>query len=880
MQVHQFLKIKFVLIFSFFTISAQSQEKDTLYFDADWKPSNKENHAFYRPMPLKQIGELVLIEDFYKNGNRQMQGYVLKDNQENYVGDIYYYNENGTDASSSQYYNTTQNQELTYYYPDGKLWKKIHYKDDVKDGNTLIYKKDETILMTSTYEKGQPISGDFITVKNVDDYYGDSLLEDTEYEHSAAVTVAPARIVEDTDYKEEVENATHNEEEYSPYIITEAEEVKEAELVEDMEEVEEEDIAILFEKKYWLDSNLLAQVKGYKRTAYGYKELELISQKNYDKSGKLLQDLKKGSLNYGNQVTNGIDYEYYTQNEFITGIKTTTPYVNEQISGKVISYFPNDKTSTITNYNEGYKNGETLEYSQLGVLLKKLVYKDNEPFDGHFSIPFDRDITIESTYKNGLQEGEAIAKTDSGAVVAKGIYKNGKPFQGTFFIKDYESYRDDKYEIINVVNFEKEGKQTTYDFDYLQPVETYTLKNGKKNGESVFYKDEKVVSTIIYKDNKPYEGVLTEKNEISTYKNGTMTQLVTSKSFQNEDQKITRQFENNLPTIATYKNQFIITEDPREEYIGIYKNGLPFDGYFYDNESEFKRVNLYKNGALIYQYSNDYLKNMERYVLPEYDIKSTYKDGKIVDGLEYILMDKSLIIKKWNKGILQTIDWDLFAVNYFNRIHFALIKDRIEITEYQSKGKIMISKKDNELLSELFLKDKIIASKTSRSVAVNDSLPKNGNRIYVIQDNSLKVYDQINNEIENNRANRYNSQDIDLLDKFYFNANFNANSVKGCFLEISKNFTSNETQPSPLKLLGMSDDSPMELGLQTDKNNKVARGIQITQNVDKTYNLQSFYDLKSIQKLKNVPFSKIESEVEKLYQTLQKVMNDKFNSSK
>ena len=82
-----------------------ARAQDTIYFDKNWNKIPKGEHVFYRPMPLQQVGMLLLLKDYYRNGNLQFQGYVKPGNEDAYTGDAYWYNENGTDHNSSQYDN-------------------------------------------------------------------------------------------------------------------------------------------------------------------------------------------------------------------------------------------------------------------------------------------------------------------------------------------------------------------------------------------------------------------------------------------------------------------------------------------------------------------------------------------------------------------------------------------------------------------------------------------------------------------------------------------------------------------------------------------------------------------------------------------------------
>lgn len=70
-------------------------------------------------MPVKKNGQLNLTEDFHTNKTPQFQGYSLQNEENSYVGDVVWYDENGFDSSVYQFYNYSV-PVLTYYYPNGK----------------------------------------------------------------------------------------------------------------------------------------------------------------------------------------------------------------------------------------------------------------------------------------------------------------------------------------------------------------------------------------------------------------------------------------------------------------------------------------------------------------------------------------------------------------------------------------------------------------------------------------------------------------------------------------------------------------------------------------------------------------------------------------
>ncbi|MBO0593513.1 hypothetical protein I2486_19105 [Cellulophaga sp. E16_2] len=155
MKDKKYILILLVGAFSMFqnSFSQDIQKRDTLYFDGNWKETTRLNHEFYRLLPLKVTGNLSLIKDFYKNGNMQMQGYAYTDSPTKFTGDVYYYNEDGSDHSFEQYYNPT-NIPLAYYHNNGSVWKKITYKDGVKDGKVENFNNKNVLTHSKVYEDG------------------------------------------------------------------------------------------------------------------------------------------------------------------------------------------------------------------------------------------------------------------------------------------------------------------------------------------------------------------------------------------------------------------------------------------------------------------------------------------------------------------------------------------------------------------------------------------------------------------------------------------------------------------------------------------------------------------------------------------------------
>lgn len=827
---------RIVLITAFlFSQILLSQKIGSVYYDKEWKVTSKSNASYYRLMPMKELGELILLQDFYIDGTPQFEGYVLKKDENAYVGDVVWYDEYGNDNDFRQYRNDTKNLTLLYFHPNGKLRKKVQYKNGVKDGETIIYGTNGAILMKGIYTKGKPTNGSFEKVKNSDDYDSNAKVEeissseDTSQERKELSIVPPPPPIPETNGIE-----PQTVELLAP-INNERNSSKKA-----------KNRKTVTEKIFWKDSNQVAQEVVYEISSYDFKT---IGQKDYDKSGKLIQVLNEIDFNqYVSGFVNGVEYQYYLQNNFATGLKEKVKYINGSRSGMLISYFPNGKVSSETMYQDGIKNGAELLYSNDGNLKNKRIYKENEPFHGNFDEKMG-ELTVNLNYSNGVKEGEAIAIDEEKQIVAKGIYKDGKPFNGTFVVELND--RSDDLELINVENFKKTGLQKVFGYRLDNLEKTYTIKDEKQNGMTTFYDEGKVVGSLEYKNDEPYNGTLVNDEKTSVYKNGKITEETFFEDSYNKD-KIQKQkiYDNGI--LAKIKDHsFTIAEKPQEFYEGIYRNGKPFSGYFETEDNrEFKQVDYFEDGMLKFQYSNDYLKNMDNYRHQLYDIKSTYKNGKIFDGVEYKLNEKRFISRYWKNGVLKSFDWDLFAMHYFNRIHFELRNNHIEINDMQEKKSATVS---IDISKDGFNK------KLSMDGKVIDDTRKN--YLESKYSETVTLYYEENNKIVSKKVNMQDEamEPIEGVELFYkvYAVVTDFPTVQEVFNNLADKFINN-------KFIEETDEDLILTGVQIDPTGKPKDGILITPTQNNTYTLQLYMNRKLMKIVENVTFNKVKEEVRKL----------------
>jgi|GEM_PF-7067011 len=136
----EFPKILLALMFLCSGVNAFAQ-KDTLYYNSQWKQTDKQNASYYRQY-VRQDGA-YLVDDHYKNGTLQMTGaYTWLDTpDEKYRnGDFVYYYPDGLKESEGRYNLGNRAGKWTYYYnSDSSLHYTAEYINDKKNGYAVYY---------------------------------------------------------------------------------------------------------------------------------------------------------------------------------------------------------------------------------------------------------------------------------------------------------------------------------------------------------------------------------------------------------------------------------------------------------------------------------------------------------------------------------------------------------------------------------------------------------------------------------------------------------------------------------------------------------------------------------------------------------------------
>jgi len=95
-------------------------QTDTIYFDAQWKKTTKDNASYYRTAQQQPDGKYY-VQDHYLNGHLQMTYYYKDPNldEAGKTGNFIYYDSLGYIAVKGEYFNNVRKGVWKYYYDNG-----------------------------------------------------------------------------------------------------------------------------------------------------------------------------------------------------------------------------------------------------------------------------------------------------------------------------------------------------------------------------------------------------------------------------------------------------------------------------------------------------------------------------------------------------------------------------------------------------------------------------------------------------------------------------------------------------------------------------------------------------------------------------------------
>jgi antitoxin component YwqK of YwqJK toxin-antitoxin module len=141
------------LIFSTSTALSQAP-KDTIWYDANWNASTKNQASYFRPEPAKKDKGYWWV-DYYMSGAKQMEALSLHENDEFFDGLVTWYYENGNVMQTVNYKDNVLIDERKDYHESGTLKNQYSYTNGLIEGDWVGYYENSKLSESGKYLSGQ-----------------------------------------------------------------------------------------------------------------------------------------------------------------------------------------------------------------------------------------------------------------------------------------------------------------------------------------------------------------------------------------------------------------------------------------------------------------------------------------------------------------------------------------------------------------------------------------------------------------------------------------------------------------------------------------------------------------------------------------------------
>lgn len=255
--------------------------------------------------------------------------------------------------------------------------------------------------------------------------------------------------------------------------------------------------------------------------------------------------------------------------------------------------------------------------------------------------------------------------------------------------------------------------------------------------------------------------------------------------------------------------------------------------------NEIPLVDFHEKGELKYQYSFDFLKQLDNYRFYEYDQKSVYKNGKIIDGFSFLGNEEGYLIRIGYKNEKANyLEMNLFAMHAFNRFTFDYDGKEIWVKDFEKNTSIKLTEKNNGIFVEIFDKNgKLIINNQQKEV--QEGSP-NSTTIYKIENNILKS-ENISSESLNPLTEKIYKEINPLIMLIYSAVAYNRTmKIDDLFNQFTKFFVSNDIQKLFAQESFIEGPNKTLSSLSYNQNGKPNWGIKITE-TNKVF-LVEFYE--------------------------------------
>ncbi len=516
--------ILFIIIFQFQNISGQNK----IYFDKDWKTTNKENAAYYR-LIAKKNDSLYAVKDYYINGVLQMDGHTTSLEKDIFQGTVHWYAQSGKKTITRNYKNgilegdainytgpfSTRCQYKNYMPYNGTIYNNnripaqyVNYTDGKKEFSNSYYKNSTQMAIKTSYYYHKKYQS-YYPLKDVFYDKNNQVIGTLNYlKNQSLIPDNGTKITFYLDDKQPV--SVKSKTNYTNSIL------------------EGETITYHKSGKEWLKGFYKEGSKFNgefleRNIKTSYKNGVLIEKIKFDKNFNILAKLvlKEGKPYEGSEyIYNGV-VTYY--NGKLKSRKDYYDYKHQQLKRTTTC---SDNTCTIEWYNKqgkflgtGTSRNNTI-IDGLEVAYNKLVYYKGKRKNGiqkEYKTELLKELIAKALYKN-----DTIVWTKTKKPLANSFfhcdYKNNEPFEGVEYAYDYNNtkyYKEGKLE--KEIAYKRDPKTKKLSVQLIRFYDP-TSKYKAVSKEIEYVKGKEYVLT--FKNYSPYSGMSWLGSIIFTYKNG------------------------------------------------------------------------------------------------------------------------------------------------------------------------------------------------------------------------------------------------------------------------------------------------------------------------------------------------------------------------
>ncbi|NOS93732.1 MAG: CHAT domain-containing protein [Cyclobacteriaceae bacterium] len=368
----------------------------TVLYDSVWHETKNPDSAFhFRLVRFEADKPVGKVRDFFRNGVKQWDGYLLSVNPDVQDGEVTYYYENGRVKNNYMTVKGKQNGFYREYYPNGNLLAEGMVKNDSTTGKWTTYSK-EGIKLTELEWKMSEVNGVVLTfypsgkvqkkgykIKNLaegwwDEYYESGQLKTHEYFKNGKYD-GPAETYYENGQVESKGNYKN-------------------------------DLAV-GEWAFYFDNGQLSKTGHYDSAGNStgiWKYFYNTGIRNF------IAERKDGKLN-------GAYEDYYESGK----LKSKGVCVNDTWQGRYEMYFENGKLKKIGYYQLDSMDGDWINYYEDGTTEYTGHYTNNKK-NGEFKF-YRADGTLEliENLKMGVLHGPAIDYYADGVLKERRVFQNG-----------------------------------------------------------------------------------------------------------------------------------------------------------------------------------------------------------------------------------------------------------------------------------------------------------------------------------------------------------------------------------------------------------------------------------------------------------------------